>query len=315
MRMSHLGREENRNGGSGSFMQCPYCLGVSRFFISSTDRNRGTTDAVFDYYQCNDCGLIFMGTIPDDLVPFYKGGYQSIPRSLAELRNLAENERYRLVPILKHKKSGRLLEIGPWIGIFSCNAKDAGFDVTAIEMDRTCVDFLNDEVGIKTLQSSDPSSSLRDLDEKFDVIALWHCLEHLRNPWVMIEQAAKHLVPGGILVLALPNIESFQYSVLRSAWKHLDAPRHLFFYPTESLINLCERNGLFAREITTADELSDALSKDTWHSFATSIVRVRYARGILALVLRLASRKYERKKNAGAGLTAVFQFSTEGQHL
>ncbi len=42
----------------------------------------------------------------------------------------------------------QLLEIGPWIGIFSCNAKDAGFDVTAIEMDQNCVNFLNDCVGI-----------------------------------------------------------------------------------------------------------------------------------------------------------------------
>src|SRR5690242_8313388 len=118
---------------------CPYCQGSSHPFVSSTDRNRHTTTAVFHYYQCEGCGLVFMNPIPPDLIPFYEGGYQSIPRSLSELRQVAAEERYRMDPILKHKKGGRLLEIGPWIGIFSCNAKDAGFDVTAIEIDQKCV--------------------------------------------------------------------------------------------------------------------------------------------------------------------------------
>ena len=235
-----------------------------------------------------------------------------MPRSLAALRELAASERYRLNPILKYKKSGRLLEIGPWIGIFSCNAKDAGFDVTAIEIDHKCVDFLNQTVGIRALQSSDPAASLARMDEKFDVIALWHSLEHLRIPWVVVEQAARSLAPGGILVIAIPNIDSYQYSVLKAAWKHLDAPRHLFFFPIESLIKLCRAQGLAALEISTSDELSDALSRDTWHSLANSMIPVRYVRGVLARLLRIAAWKGERKPNAGAGLTAVFQRSDGG---
>lgn len=248
-----------------------------------------------------------MDPIPPDLIPFYKGGYQSIPRSLSELRQVAAEERYRMDPILKHKKGGRLLEIGPWIGVFSCNAKDAGFDVTAIEIDQKCVDFLNQTVGIRALQSSDPAASLARMEEKFDVIALWHSLEHLRSPWVVVEQAARSLAAGGILVIAIPNIDSYQYSVLKAAWKHLDAPRHLFFFPIDSLIKLCRAQGLSALEISTSDELSDALSRDNWHSLAKSMIPVRYVKGVLARLLRIAAWKGERKPNAGAGLTAVFQ--------
>lgn len=286
--------------------QCPYCSGASRHFISSTDRNRHTTDLVFDYYQCCDCRLVFMGSIPSGLVPFYKGGYQAMPDSLAELRKMAAGERYRMDPILKYKKGGRLLEIGPWIGIFSCNAKDAGFEVTAIEMDQDCVQFLNNTVGIRAIRSSDPADSLDKMEEKFDVIALWHSLEHLRNPWAVIESAAKRLSPGGILLLAIPNIDSYQYSVQKGAWKHLDAPRHLFFFPIDCLTRLCQRYGLQPLEITTADELSNTLSTDSWRSFAKSIIPIRYVRGVLALMLRFAARKRERRTNAGAGLTAVF---------
>jgi 2-polyprenyl-3-methyl-5-hydroxy-6-metoxy-1,4-benzoquinol methylase len=248
-----------------------------------------------------------MDDIPADLLGFYRGGYQPIPVSLSKLRELAAGERYRMKPILKYKRGGKLLEIGPWMGVFSCNAKDAGFQVTAIEMDKNCVDFLQEVVGVRALQSSNPADSLRTLDEKFDVIALWHSLEHLRDPWIVIQHAAKRLAPGGILVVAIPNIQSYQYSIMKSAWKHLDAPRHLFFYPIESLEKLCHKNGLSTLEITTGDELSNALSKDSWRSFATSIVPVRYVRGVLALILRAAAYRNESRINAGTGVTAVFQ--------
>ena len=300
-----LTKENNRD--SRSLQKCPYCLGASRPFISSTDRNRGTTSSVFHYFRCSDCGLVFMDPIPRDLAPFYSGGYQPIPKSLAELRKIAARARHRMEPVLKYKKGGRLLEIGPWIGIFSCNAKDAGFDVTAIEMDQNCVDFLNETLGIRALQSADPVGSLAELDEKFDVIALWHCLEHLRDPWLVIQQAANHLAPGGILIVAIPNIESYEYSLLKSAWRHLDAPRHLFFFPIESLVNLCQRCGLSKVEVTTTDELSDELSLDTWYRLVNSLVPIHRMAVAVARLLRYAARRREMSSHAGAGITAVFQ--------
>jgi len=295
---------------NGDSAHCPYCAAKARLIVESSDRNRRTTTDTFRYYQCVSCGLVFMSPIPDNLLPFYAGGYQPIPGSLAELREIAAAERYRMIPILHHKRRGKLLEIGPWIGIFSCNAKAAGFEVTALEMDQKCVEFLNQTVGVRAIQTSDPAVALAELREqnhKFDVIAMWHSLEHLRNPWWVIEQAADCLAPGGILLIAIPNIESFQFSVLRGTWKHLDTPRHLFFYPADALIALCQRNGLFPLEITTADELSADLGRDTWHSLANSLVPVRYLRGVLARIMRYAAARAEKRKNRGAGLTAVFQ--------
>ncbi len=197
---------DQRNDKTDSPPDCPYCFCNSLPFVSSTDKNRHTTASVFGYYQCHDCGLVFMDGIPSDLAHFYEGGYQPMPASLSELRKLAACERYRMNSILKYKKGGKLLEIGPWVGIFSCNAKDAGFQVTAIEMDQNCVDFLTNTVKIEAFQSSDPAGSLSKLDEKFDVIALWHSLEHLREPWLVIQQAAKRLAPHGILLVAIPNM-------------------------------------------------------------------------------------------------------------
>ena len=289
---------------------CPYCGGDSIFFVSATDQNRHTTSHIFRYRQCGNCRLVFMSPIPADLRPFYAGGYQKIPDSLTELREIAEHEKYRLKPVLKYKSRGNLLEIGPWIGIFSCNAKESGFNVTAIEIDQDCVDYLNRTVGIRAIQSSNPAEALSQMDEKFDVIVLWHCLEHLPDPWLVIQEAAKQLVPGGILLVAIPNIESYEFSILKGNWKHLDTPRHLYFYPAGSLVELCQANGLRKLEVETMDELSAALGKDAWHTFAASKIPVKYVRGAFArLLCSRAQRKQRKKKNLGSGITAVFQRS------
>jgi 2-polyprenyl-3-methyl-5-hydroxy-6-metoxy-1,4-benzoquinol methylase len=249
-----------------------------------------------------------MDPIPTDMHPFYEGGYQKIPNTLSELRAIAAAEKYRMKPILKYKNGGRLLEIGPWMGIFSCNAKDAGFDVTAIDIDENCINFLNNVVVVRALQSSDPAETLGQIKEKFDVIAMWHCLEHLRNPWSLIERAAERLAPGGVLLVAIPNIESYEFSTLGAAWKHLDAPRHLYFYPAKSLVTLCHVNGLKEVELTTTDELSDALSRDAWYSWASARIPVKYVRSVIGLLTYFYTRNKTKKKPVcGSGLTAVFQ--------
>jgi len=285
-------------------LACPYCEGVSVHRLSSSDVNRGTTIDTFDLYQCSVCDIFFLDPQPEDMSSFYKGGYEPIPKSLSCLRAIAKGDKYRLGPILRYKKSGRLLEIGPWIGIFSCNAKDVGFDVTAIEMNSQCVGFLNDVVGVKAIQSSDPSAAMDAMSEKFDVIALWHSLEHLPKPWLVVESAAKRLAPGGILLIAVPNIESYDFSVLKATWVHLDAPRHLFFYKARSLEKLCSGNGLETLELTTSDRLSEILSLNAWCDRAARSVPIKYVRRIVGWFLYQIA-KWKNNGN-GSGLTAIF---------
>ncbi len=285
---------------------CPQCENNATLLVTSTDRNRRTTDQSFDYFQCERCRLVFMDPIPEDLERYYEAGYQKIPGTLAELRDVAKNERYRLEPVLRYKQSGTLLEIGPWMGIFSSNARDAGFDVSALEIDQRCVNFLNDIVGIRAFQSADPATAIDRLG-KFDVIALWHCLEHLADPWYMLRKAAAHLAPGGILLVAIPNIESYEFRLLKDRWRNLDAPRHLSFYPMGALIALCEDAGLITVEATTTDELSDRFSAETWGIVASSAPSLPYLRRGVARVLKAWANRKERLDDSGPGITAIFQ--------
>ena len=179
--------------------------------------------------------------------------------------------------------------------------------VAALEIDEGCVDFLNNVVGVRAIQSSNPAETLSvAMDEKFDVITLWHSLEHVPTPWLVIQRAAERLAPGGILLIAIPNIESYEFSLLRESWVHLDCPRHLYFYPSQSLLNLCSNYGLASLEVTTSDELSDTLSRASWDKMGQSKIHIRYVRGVVGLLMYQYSRHKQRGKNAGTGLTALF---------
>jgi 2-polyprenyl-3-methyl-5-hydroxy-6-metoxy-1,4-benzoquinol methylase len=247
---------------------------------------------------------MFLHPIPPDLRPFYKGGYQRIPGDLASLRAIAKTERYRMDPILRHRSQGSLLEIGPWMGIFSCNAKDAGFDVTAIEIDSDCVAFLNNVVGIDAIRSADPAAAMRALGRKFDVITLWHSLEHLPDPWRVLEAAAEHLAPQGLLLIAVPNIESYDFSVLQVGWLHLDAPRHLYFYTARWLEKVCAEIGLRTLEVSTSDRLGHILSRDAWCAHSARILPIKYVRrGLGILLYRIAMW---RGPGNTSGLTAIY---------
>jgi 2-polyprenyl-3-methyl-5-hydroxy-6-metoxy-1,4-benzoquinol methylase len=286
---------------------CPYCGGAANFLIASTDRNRHTTRDVFDYFRCPVCHLVFMDPIHQDLRPFYAGGYREIPQSLDDLRSIAAQETYRLDPVLALKQQGRLLEVGPWMGVFSHNAKQAGFEVTAIEMDQDCVQFLNGTVGVRALQSDDPAATLASLSEEFDVIALWHCLEHLRQPWHVLESAAQRLAPGGILLVALPNIESLEFALLRASWRNLDAPRHLYFLPQSLLRQIAKGLGLVEQLFTTTDPLSHAFSTETWHHITEALVPFDRGRYRTKQTLKSIANHFEARNNSGPGLTAIFQ--------
>src|SRR5205085_9122902 len=98
--------------------------------------------------------------------------------------------------VMQFVRKGRLLEIGPSWGAFCLLAKRAGFSVEAIEMDPDCCEFLNSSIGVRAIGRSDEASALAEAARP-DVIAAWHVLEHMQDPWKMIDAAAAQLATGG----------------------------------------------------------------------------------------------------------------------
>jgi SAM-dependent methyltransferase len=187
---------------------------------------------------------MFLAPVPADLGRYYPAQYYDLPRSESELADRAHRlQQAKLDVVTRFAKKGRLLEIGPAYGLFAYLAKTAGFDVTVIEMDSRCCEFLRETVGVEVVQGANTVEMLKALP-KFDVIVLWQVIEHLTDSWSVLSELAEKLDPGGVLVIDTPNPEAFQFRVLGSRWTHVDAPRHVTLIPAALLARYLEGRGL-----------------------------------------------------------------------
>jgi 2-polyprenyl-3-methyl-5-hydroxy-6-metoxy-1,4-benzoquinol methylase len=288
---------------------CPLCKKESPLLFRAKDYNRRVSPETFKYYRCQSCELIFLWPIPVNLDDYYPKQYYSIPVSLEQLEARAEGERYKIKIVQSFVSSGRLLEIGPAYGSYTYLAKQAGFEVEAIEMDAECCKFLEEVVGVKAINSNNPSEALKTL-EKFDVITLWHVIEHLTDPWITLERIVEKMLPGGILVIAAPNPDAFQFHVLGRFWPHVDAPRHLELIPLPLLTKQMQSLGFNTLWTTTTDQGTLGWNIFGWEVFFGNMSNLRFIHRRLRKIGRLISKMLspiERMNGRGSAYTAVFR--------
>jgi 2-polyprenyl-3-methyl-5-hydroxy-6-metoxy-1,4-benzoquinol methylase len=287
---------------------CPLCDGDAPLAFETTDRNHAVASGVFRYHRCSRCGTVFLADPPSDLGAAYPDEYFTLP-SLPELRAAAAEERYRSDIVRRHSAGGRLVEIGPGNGIFAVQAVDAGFETAAIEMDPVASAYLRETLGIEVVESGRPERELRRMPPS-DVIAAWHVIEHVPAPWELLEAAAANLAPGGVLVIATPNPGALGLRVLGARWPHVDAPRHLFLIPHETLTARARELGLELVELTDTDTGGRHWNAFAWQ-FALRRPGASYVRERLAAyagrAIARALAPVERSGLRGAAYTAVLR--------
>ncbi len=105
----------------------------------------------------------------------------------------------------------------------------------------------------RNLAKSKNLNLLRDLssfnNEKFDVITLWHVLEHIPNLKEQIEQFHHLLKPKGVLVIAVPNFESYDAKYYKEYWAAYDVPRHLWHFSKKGIKRLFTKYNFVQKSI------------------------------------------------------------------
>lgn len=120
-----------------------------------------------------------------------------------------------------------------------------GWDVTGLDVSREMIDRIRDELGIRAYVGTLPHLELEP--ESFDVITMWHSLEHVHEPAPLLREARRLLAPGGKIVIAVPNIDSLPFRWFGKDWFGLELPRHLTHFTPSSLLQMLQRCG-FATE-------------------------------------------------------------------
>jgi 2-polyprenyl-3-methyl-5-hydroxy-6-metoxy-1,4-benzoquinol methylase len=297
-----------------SSVTCGICGAPATAALVATDRNRRLSEDRFTYYRCTSCRTLQLVPVPADLGRYYTAEYYAVPDDRGALVAASGAERYKLELIRPLVPAGRLVEVGPAVGGFAAVMQDAGYETSAIEMDADCCRFLREVVGVPVQETDDPVQALA-VGAPFDVVAMWHVIEHLPNPREVLAAAAAALAPGGIIALAAPNPDAAQFRLLRSRWTHLDAPRHLALIPPTAFTQLGRELGLEVVLTTTRDAGTIGWNRFGWREFLAGFARGRYPRFALRLagsVLARAMQPLDRREGRGSTYTVVLRRPLRG---
>lgn len=146
--------------------------------------------------------------------------------------------KYKYVLLKKYlKQKSSVLDIGCGTGAFLDFMKNKGFEVLGVESNKKARNICVES----KLQVNATEEGL--VSNSFDMISLWHVLEHLPEPEERLAAYRDLLKPGGLLVIAVPNFESHDRTHYQQDWAALDVPRHLWHFTPKGLIMTADESG------------------------------------------------------------------------
>lgn len=254
-------------------MNCPVCNN-SKAHIVIESQDFSLTQSSFSIAHCLICSLRFTVPIPsqDEIGKYYKFlAYIShtdvkegwMNRMYHAVRTKTLNQKTNWVQSLFTGHKGHLLDIGAGTGAFAHAMQLKAWTVTGLEPDAVTRAKAFENYKLQ-LQSTD---SLFDLPEnEYEVITMWHVLEHVHALKPYLAQCFKSLKNNGRLIIAVPNYTSLDASYYKKYWAAYDLPRHLYHFSPLSMDTLLNEMGF---EIVTL--------KPMWYdSFYVSLLSEKY---------------------------------------
>ena len=158
---------------------------------------------------------------------------------------------------------GRILDIGAGTGDFLLEAKNQNWDILGIEP--------NDKAkGIAVGKGIKFGDTIEKLESNsFDVITMWHVLEHVPDVEHQIAELKRLLKPSGTIIIAVPNFKSYDAKYYKEFWAAYDVPRHLWHFSKTAIEKLFDKQNMNLEDI-----------KPMWFdSFYVSLLSEKYKTG------------------------------------
>lgn len=225
--------------------RCPVCGNADTVprIVEAADRFFQTTRLTFSLRACAGCRCLFLDPLPErqDLERFYPAAYWAVdgrPNPLRYFESL-----YRRVVLRDHVGcvtraaaglspaggSPRLLDVGCGSGLLLSVLKSRGFDVRGFDSSREARAVAKHLHGVDVVVGESVAKAGFAADE-FDVVTLFHVLEHVSDPRQVLSEVRRILQPQGRVLVQVPNIESWQSRLFGGRWYGLDVPRHVVNY-------------------------------------------------------------------------------------
>ena len=238
---------------------CPVCNESRQIKLLNTfDRFDKSKQMSFKIVECVKCSFTFLNPRPkieyisnyyqvDGYDPFLTADSKKGIRNQVYLllRNLNLYQKYSKLTKI-HSTPGKLLDIGCATGEFIEKMSENSWKCKGVEISQDARKY-SEEKGFDVFSSVDEVPET----EQFDMITMWHVLEHVHDLKKTIQKIHNLLKPGGLLIIAVPNIESSDFKQYGAHWIALDTPRHLYHFSGESINNLLKQDNFTLTESWT----------------------------------------------------------------
>jgi 2-polyprenyl-3-methyl-5-hydroxy-6-metoxy-1,4-benzoquinol methylase len=270
---------ESGTTAAAGLLSCFLCgsLDITRLWEGSDKKFQGP--GRFTYKQCGACGLVFLHPrpadqemsryYPDHVTPVRIGADASFREKTRQyLKRLVAEDWYGyssgrrpvfkrlssalrkavtlpLRPLLRQlprpRPGGRVLDIGCGSGAYLDFLASLGWTCHGIEPGANSRAYATEVLGLTVHQG--PLETCRFPDSFFDVVTMWHVIEHLSDPLRTLYEIRRILKPDGVVMLRTPNVKSWEARLFRGNWYGLDPPRHFFLFAPTTMKSMLERSG------------------------------------------------------------------------
>ena len=210
-----------------------------------TVKDHSVSKEIFELYHDETLDMLITFPQPDleNLGKYYESedyiSHTDNKRSLFEkayhfVKNIALKNKLNLINGEQSQK-GRILDIGAGTGDFLLTAKNDGWETVGVEPSDRAKNIAIQK-GISFV------NEISDLENNsFDVITMWHVLEHVPNLELQIQELKRLLKPTGTLIVAVPNFKSYDAQHYKTFWAAYDVPIHFWHFSKKAIQSLFEK--------------------------------------------------------------------------
>jgi len=231
---------------------CPVC-NKSNFSKHLESKDFSVSKESFVVVSCDTCDFHFTNPRPSDenLGKYYISdhyiSHNNTRRTLFEkiyqlVRRIAINGKFRLISTFF--RSGRILDVGCGTGDFLNKCKSKNWETKGVEPSEIA---RNQAINNHKLDVEE-STDLSKLEGEFDIITMWHVLEHVPSLNETLVQFNQLLSKKGKIIIAVPNLESYDAKYYKEYWAAYDLPIHLYHFSKKSICTLFEKHGFSLRK-------------------------------------------------------------------
>ena len=286
--------------------KCPWC-GSEKAQINLWLKDEFLTKEDFHICECLNCGLLYTMPRPEKekIGAYYKSeAYYShqenkkgfIPKVYERVKSINLKHKYRLAT--SGMQPGKLLDIGCGVGDFLHTAEMHGWECIGVEPSEDAKTIAQKRMKGMIITSEELESFS---DGAFDVITMWHVLEHVDDLKWQVAQLQRLVKPSGRVIIALPNYKSYDGQFYKEHWAAYDVPRHLNHFNRITLSKIFKTSGL---ELVKMDKLK-------WDAYYISYLSEQYRHHSLPLVRGLyrgfISNCKARRSGEWSSLVYVFE--------